>query len=847
MKPLHLFGVIFSLVLSTMALAQTTTLLPNGATWKYLDDASNQGTAWRAEAFDDSTWASGPAPLGYGGGNEATVVNFVDTDLVTTGIQKNATTYFRTTATLVNPSQYQGIRLTLTYDDSAAIFINGVEAARTSNLPAAAAFNAFATSSSADNASKAWVLPTSAFVDGVNTIAVEIHQASGSSSDIAFDFHLAGLSDVTRGPYLLMNNASAMTIRWRTNSASDSVVRFGTVQGVLTTAVTETTVTTEHEVRVTGLLPDTKYFYSIGSTASTMAGDTAEHFFRTSPIPGTDRPMRLWALGDAGTANSNQRRVRDAYFQSPHYKFNDMILMLGDNAYDAGLDSEYQSAFFDMYPTVLQQSPVWSCLGNHETDQVRTGSYAGVPYFDIFSFPTAAECGGYASGTERYFSWDFGNVHFISLDVQTNNAALRSNMLTWLSNDLAANTKRWTIAIWHHPPYTKGSHDSDVESQPTWARGFLAPMMDDGGVDLVLCGHSHCYERSHLIEGFYATPTLATSGNFVDAGNGKRDGDGGYGKDYGPHAGVVYVVAGSSGQATYWNDNSTVQFNPLPHPVMHHSELRLGSLVVDIDGNKLDAKFITSTGTVNDYFSIDKGPLITVATPAPAATEYGPTPGQISISRTGPTASSLNVLATIGGTAPGSRYSPITVPITIPAGVSTHLVNVTPQLDNLLQGPETVTLTGEPNIEYRLGAQSTGSVTISDVPGGSPIALWHLNKFGLNANNETIRGDNADPDFDGTDNLMEYALGLEPMIPSSQGLPNLIPSPNFLTLDVNRNPGATDVNYIIEVGSDLIGWSSLNTTILQDTPTRLQARDNVSLNSAQRRFIRLRLERPALP
>ena len=575
-----------------------------------------------------------------------------------------------------------------------------------------------------------------------------------------------------------------------------------------------------------------------------MAGETAEHYFRTAPLPGTDRPTRLWVLGDAGTANSNQRRVRDAYFQSPHYKFNDMILMLGDNAYDAGLDSEYQSAMFDMYPTVLQQSPVWSCLGNHETDQVRTGSYTGVPYFDIFSFPTAAQCGGYASGTERYFSWDFGNIHFISLDVQTNNSTLRSNMLTWLSNDLAANTKRWTIAIWHHPPYTKGSHDSDAESQPTWARGFLAPMMDDGGVDLVLCGHSHCYERSHLIEGFYATPTLATSGNFVDAGNGKRDGDGGYGKDYGPHAGVVYVVAGSSGQATNWTDDSTVQFNPNPHPVMHHSELRLGSLVIDIEGNKLDAKFITSTGSVNDYFSIDKGPLITVSTPVPAATEYGPNSGQFSIARTGPTTAALSLQATIGGTAPGSRYASITLPVTIPAGASVHAINVTPQLDLLLQGPQTVTLTGEPNIEYRLSTQSSGTVTINDAPAESPIALWHLAKFGINSNNEAMRGDNADPDSDGSDNLMEYALGMEPLIPSPIGLPSLIGTTDWLTLDVQRNPAATDINYIIEVSSDLSSWTDQETTILQNTSTWLQARDNIRLSNGLRRFIRLRLVRP---
>ena len=86
---------------------------------------------------------------------------------------------------------------------------------------------------------------------------------------------------------------------------------------------------------------------------------------------------------------------------------------------------------------MLRQSPVWSCLGNHETAQATSGNYSGVPYFDIFSFPTSAESGGYASGTERYFSWDFGNIHFISLDAQTTDATLRANMLAWLENDLA--------------------------------------------------------------------------------------------------------------------------------------------------------------------------------------------------------------------------------------------------------------------------------------------------------------------------------------------------------------------------------------------------------------------------
>lgn len=839
MNALRLLLLSACITLATALHAHAATLLPYGATWRYLDDASDQGIAWRASAFDDSAWASGPAQLGYGDGDEATLTAYIDTDPVTSGIQKNATTYFRTTVNVPDPAQFISLRLTLLYDDSGAIFINGVEVARTANLPAAAAFDTFATSGSSDNATQTWILPTSVLAAGANTIAVEIHQNSPTSSDISFDLELAGVTELSRGPYLLMNSASAVTVRWRTATPSDSTVRFGTVQGALTGTATDATVTTEHEVRVTGLQPDTKYFYSAGSTAAALAGDDADHYFKTAPVPGTDRPARVWLLGDSGTANSDQRAVRDAYYASPGYKHNDIVLLLGDNAYNTGTDSEYQTALFDTYATVLQQSPVWSCLGNHETAQVRTGSYSGVPYFDLFTFPTAAECGGYISGTERYFSWDFGNIHFISLDVQTTNSTLRTNMLAWLANDLAANTRRWTIAVWHHPPYTKGSHDSDTESQPTWAREYLVPMLEDAGVDLVVSGHSHCYERSWFLDGFYATPTYITSGTVIDGGDGRIGGNGGYGKDYGGRRGTVYVVAGSSGQATG---------GPLNHPVMYSSLNKLGSLILDIDGNRLDAKFINSTGVTEDYFTIAKGPLVTVSTPVPQAAEYGPVVGQFTVARSGSTATPLSVQATLGGTAPGTRYAPITVPVTIPIGAASQTVNVTPQPDSVAQGAQTVTLASSANVEYRLGLVTSGVVTITDTPTGAPpIATWRLAKFGSDANNESIRGDTADPDFDGIFNLLEYALGLEPLIPSPAGLPVADASGTYLTLSVPRNPDATDVTLTVQVNGDLTdapGWSATGTTILQATPTLLEVRDNTPITGTPQRYIRLQVTRP---
>ncbi|MEP6955910.1 MAG: metallophosphoesterase, partial [Chthoniobacterales bacterium] len=514
---------------------------------------------------------------------------------------------------------------------------------------------------------------------------------------------------VDRGPYLQQNRASGVTLRWRTDVATDSVVWTGAAPGMLTISATDATITTEHEIPLSGLAADASYFYAVGSSSGMLAGNDANHFFRTAPVPGTDRPMHIWVLGDCGTASAGQVAVRDAYYGSASYQFNDIMLLLGDNAYNTGTQAEYQNAIFNMYPTVLRQSPVWSCLGNHETAQATSGIYPNVPYFQIFSFPTAAECGGYPSGTERYFSWDFGNVHFISLDTQTTDPTLRTNMLAWLDNDLAANTRRWTIGVWHHPTYTKGSHDSDTEGQLIWARENLLPRLEGAGVDLVLSGHSHSYERSKFIDGFYATPTLGTSGAFKDAGSG-RDGAA-YGKDYGPHNGVVYAVPGSSGQ---------ISGGSLNHPVMFTSLNTLGSLVLDITGNRVDAKFITSTGTVGDYFTIEKGPLVTVSTPAPEAAEFGPVVGQIRVARSGSTAAPLAVQAMLGGSAPLSRYAPITLPVTIPTGAAFANVNVTPQPDSIPQGSQTVTLMSNPNVAYRLEAPAIGAVTIADTPPGAP-------------------------------------------------------------------------------------------------------------------------------
>ena len=417
---------------------------------------------------------------------------------------------------------------------------------------------------------------------------------------------------ITRGPYLQIGTPNSTVVRWRTNVATDSRVSFGTTQGSLTSVADNATQTTEHEVLVTGLSPATKYFYSIGSTTQALAGNDANHFFVTSPVAGTAVPTRIWVLGDSGTANTNAQAVRNAYLSFTGSIHTNLWLMLGDNAYETGTDSEYQAAVFDMYPTMLRQSVLWPTIGNHDTAQ-SSNPPASLPYFAMFTLPTNAQAGGMASGTEKYYSFDYGNIHFICLDSMTSDRSSTGPMATWLRADLSSSTRQWTIAFWHHPPYTKGSHNSDTETELVQMRQTFLPILEEAGVDLVLAGHSHSYERSYLIDGHYGTSSTFTNAMKKDGGSGRPDASGAYTKPTlgpGTHEGAVYAVAGSSGQ---------ISGGLLNHPAMFISLNNLGSMVLDVNGNTLDAKFLRENGEVWDYFRIVKGTVAPVPPAAPTS------------------------------------------------------------------------------------------------------------------------------------------------------------------------------------------------------------------------------------
>lgn len=403
---------------------------------------------------------------------------------------------------------------------------------------------------------------------------------------------------VTRGPYLMMGTPDSMVLRWRTDVATNSRVQYGTTQGSLSNTLDNATSTTEHELRVTGLTPETKYYYSVGSTSGVLAGNDVTTFFQTGPLAGTARPTRIWVIGDAGTGAAVQTSVYNAYLASTGGVYTNLWLMLGDNAYSSGTDAEYSSKMFNNYGTMFKQSSLWPTIGNHDAASADSATQTG-PYYDQFTMPKNAEAGGVASGTEAYYSFNYANIHFIVLDSQETSRSTTGAMMNWMKADLQADNSDWVIAVWHHPPYTKGSHDSDTESNLVDMRQNFLPVLEGHGVDLVLTGHSHSFERSYLLDGHYGTSSTFSGAYQIDAGNGRTDGTGAYAKSAGsiPHEGAVYSVVGSSGQTGG---------GTLNHPAMFISLNEAGSMVLDIDGQTLNAKFINSSGVVRDHFTIAK-------------------------------------------------------------------------------------------------------------------------------------------------------------------------------------------------------------------------------------------------
>jgi hypothetical protein len=192
-----------ALVVRPAASISNVTLVATGSVWKYLDTGVDPGAAWRELAFNDSTWKSGKAILGYGNGNEGTVVSF-GPNAASTYI----TTWFRRTFNITQPSSVNSMQMRFLRDDGGVIYVNGVEMRR-DNMPAGPITPTTLANVKVGSIDENTYFAGPAFtptnlVAGQNVIAVEIHQNTASSPDVSFDLELSAVVvEVTNQPPVL--------------------------------------------------------------------------------------------------------------------------------------------------------------------------------------------------------------------------------------------------------------------------------------------------------------------------------------------------------------------------------------------------------------------------------------------------------------------------------------------------------------------------------------------------------------------------------------------------------------------------------------------------------------------
>jgi hypothetical protein len=169
------------------------TLVPKGSVWKYLDNGSDQGTAWIAPGFNDGAWASGPAPLGYGDANgqlPATTNKFGPDPN-----NKYLTTYYRHAFTAPNAASVTNLLVSVQRDDGVVVYLNGTGIFTNNMPPGPFDYRTLASaivSSADETAFYSQPVDPSLLVNGLNVLAGEVHQGGTNSSDIIFDLELSG-------------------------------------------------------------------------------------------------------------------------------------------------------------------------------------------------------------------------------------------------------------------------------------------------------------------------------------------------------------------------------------------------------------------------------------------------------------------------------------------------------------------------------------------------------------------------------------------------------------------------------------------------------------------------------
>ncbi len=368
---------------------------------------------------------------------------------------------------------------------------------------------------------------------------------------------------LTRHPSIWLRTETSVLIAWQTDVAVPGKILYGTTPQ-LDREATHPGNTVDHAVTLTDLAPGTEYSYRVVAEPDTLSDGSDS--FRTAPA--ASESFRFLAFGDIGRATSAQIAIaaRAGGLAA------DLAILTGDIIYENGEAANFTPQYFDVYRPTLRRIPFYPSLGNHDVRRLN-----GQSYLDAFHLPA-----NNPAASERYYSFDYANAHFVALEAVRESTALPQAMLEWLALDLAAATARWKFVFFHIPIYSNaGGHGSD-----TVMRAQLAPILEAHGVDIVFQGHNHYYTRTYPI----------AAGVVVDE---LQD------PDYSDPSGPIYIVTGGGGRSLYSLHTPTA-LEAATRSIYHLT-------AVDVQGDSLALFAVAEDGTVFDSISLRKSPTTAVS------------------------------------------------------------------------------------------------------------------------------------------------------------------------------------------------------------------------------------------
>jgi uncharacterized protein (TIGR03437 family) len=332
----------------------------------------------------------------------------------------------------------------------------------------------------------------------------------------------------------------------------------------------------QYVATVSNLTAGTSYSYSLLYNGRPVP--TALDVSLSFQTPGLNQSFKFLHLADSGTGTAAQLQIASLMGQ----EYPDLVLANGDLAYEFGTWAAVEDNYFGVYRDLMAQVPFFATLGNHE-------------YMTQGGTPSVSACSANASGVPvpppdrgRYYSFDWGNAHFVALDTNAPLARCDSgdtSMLAWLEKDLRATRKFWRIAVFHHPGYASGIHQDEPEAGRV--RQYIVPLLEKYGVQLVLTGHEHNYQRTYPVLG----------GNVVSPDTG----------------GIVYVTSGGGGKETYMSSPAAWIQKILSVNHFMRSEVSNWTLALSA---------VAADGTVADSMHLSPQPRIMAAPIEPASSSH---------------------------------------------------------------------------------------------------------------------------------------------------------------------------------------------------------------------------------